>query len=80
MADNQRNKSSWNSLEARMRSEQLCMKRITNDDLVCKDCMYRFDDSQKLGNTSKCEMFEECKPHEVLLGHDCCLYDKDTSL
>lgn len=62
-----------------MRSEQLCMRRITNDDLVCKDCMYRFDDSQKLGNTSKCEMFEECKPHAVLLGHDCCLYDKDTS-
>lgn len=74
------NKDFRNSLDYRRRSEQLCMKRITNDDLVCKDCMYRFDDSQIWGNTSRCEMHEECKPNEVILGGDCWLYDKEESV
>lgn len=46
------------------------MKRVTNDDLVCKDCLFKYDDSVKLGNTSKCEVYE-AKPNEVLLGGEC---------
>ena len=57
-------------LEKRIESEQSCMKRITNDDLVCKDCIHKLDDSVKLGNTSACEVYE-LKPGKVLLGGEC---------
>lgn len=57
--------------EARIHSEQRAMKRITNDDLVCKDCLVRFDDSVKFGNTSKCETYPVTKPNHVLLGGKC---------
>lgn len=56
--------------EKRIESEQSCMKRITNDDLVCNDCIHKFDDSVKLGNTSVCEVYE-AKPAKVLLGGEC---------
>lgn len=74
------NKNFRNPLDYRRRNEQLCMKRITNDDLVCRDCLYRYDDSQILGNTSRCEMYGESKPNEIILGKDCWLYDKEDSL
>lgn len=57
-------------LKKRIESEQQCMKRVTNDDLVCKDCEFKLDDSIKLGNTSKCKIFN-IKPNKVLLGDDC---------
>lgn len=38
----------------RMESEARAFKRITNNDLVCKDCLYKLDDSKILGNTSFC--------------------------
>lgn len=56
--------------EKRIESEQSCMKRVTNDDLVCRDCTHKLDDSVKLGNTSTCEVYE-VKPGKVLLGGDC---------
>ena len=59
----------------RIVSEQQCMKRITNNDLVCKDCAFQYDDTIKLGNTSVCEKFY-VKPPEVLLGEDCIEYEK----
>ena len=60
-------------LKERIASEQQCMKRITNDDLICKDCEFVFDDSIQLGNTSKCEKYK-IKPNKVLLGGDCIEY------
>lgn len=63
-------------LEKRVVSEQQCMKRIANDDLVCKDCTFKYDDTVKLGNTSVCEKFD-VKPSEVLLGGDCIEYEKE---
>lgn len=63
-------------LKKRIVSEQQCMKRITNDDLACKDCIFKYDDAIKLGNTSICEKFD-VKPTEVLLGGDCIEYDKE---
>ena len=62
--------------EKRIESEQRCMKRITNNDLVCKDCIYKFDDSMKFGNTSVCEVYD-VKPGKVLLGGDCDRYSKE---
>lgn len=62
-------------MKKRIASEQLCMKRITNNDLVCKDCAFVFDDSVKLGNTSMCEKFT-VKPNQVLVGGDCDEYYK----
>lgn len=62
--------------EKRIESEQQCMKRITNDDLVCKDCIYKFDDSVKLGNTSVCDIYD-VKPVKVLLGGVCDEYLKE---
>lgn len=57
-------------LKKRVLSEQGCMKRITNNNLVCKGCVFAYDDSEKLGNTSVCEIYTS-KPNKVLLGGDC---------
>lgn len=65
-----------NNLKKRIVSEQQCMRRLTNDDLVCKTCTHKYDDSVKLGNTSICEMYD-VKPGEVLLGGDCDEYSKE---
>lgn len=62
-------------LKARMDSERQCMKRITNDDLVCNDCTFVYDDAVKFGNTSVCEKFA-AKPNQVLLGGDCDEYER----
>lgn len=64
------------NLKKRIASEQQCMRRLTNDDLVCKTCTHKYDDSVKLGNTSICEMYD-VKPSEVLLGGNCDEYDKE---
>lgn len=65
-----------NNLKKRIVSEQKCMKRITNDELACKTCAYKYDDTIKLGNTSTCEMYD-VKPDKVLLGGDCDKYKKE---
>ena len=57
-------------LKKRVLSEQQCAKRITNNELVCKTCIFAFDDTVKLGNTSVCGKFK-AKPNQVLLGGDC---------
>lgn len=63
-------------IEKRVASEQQCMKRVTNSDLVCKDCKFVYDDTIRLGNTSMCERFD-VKPTGVLLGDDCTEYEKE---
>ena len=65
-------------LEKRIKSEQQCMKRITNNDLVCRDCTNRFDDSEREGNTSFCAAYpRRFKPNEVINGGDCRYYLKE---
>ncbi len=65
-------------LGKRIKSEQQCMKRITNADLVCRDCMNRYDDSIREGNTSFCAAFPKAfKPDEVIKGGDCKYYVKE---
>lgn len=67
-----------NEKEKRVASEQQCMRRLTNNDLVCKTCEYVYDDSVKLGNTSKCAMYD-VKPTKVLLGGECDEYKEQES-
>lgn len=57
----------------RIKSEQQCAKRLSNEDLVCRDCQFVFDDKIKLGNTSTCGKFI-LKPNNVLLGDECIEY------
>lgn len=57
-------------LEKRIESEARAGRRISNKDLVCKHCAYKYDDSKKLGNTSRCQAFKR-KPTNILLGGNC---------
>ena len=63
--------------EDRIKSEQQAITRVSNDTLVCKDCIMRYDDAVIFGNTSKCEMYPVCKPAEILLGGKCKLFLKE---
>lgn len=54
----------------RQESEARAAVRITNEDLVCRDCIYKLDDSVILGNTSRCKRYP-WKPDKVSLGGDC---------
>ncbi len=67
------------SLEDRIESESRSVIRITNDRLVCRDCIYKLDDSVVGRNTSLCKVFIRSpgKPIGVLLGEDCQHYKKD---
>lgn len=58
------------SIKERIESEARACISITNANLVCKDCKKRFDDTERFGNTSKCEAFIS-KPNSVLKGGNC---------
>lgn len=62
-------------MEKRIKSEQT-MRRITNDDLICKNCLLRMDDTVVFGNTSRCERYS-VKPVEVLIGGGCSYFSKE---
>lgn len=64
-------------MNKRIESEQLAIVRITNNHLVCKDCLLRLNDAIIFGNTSRCENFPKCKPKKVLLGGKCNCYIKE---
>lgn len=58
-------------------SEQSAIIGIHNSTLVCKDCSHKFDDSIIFGNVSRCEVYPQHKPQEVLDGGECNEYEKD---
>lgn len=60
----------------RIESEAKAAIPIRNNNLVCKDCALKFDDSEIPGNTSKCEVYDS-KPNNVLLGENCKFYTKE---
>ena len=60
----------------RVKSEARAIVRVSNDNLVCKDCLMRYEDSVILGNTSRCEAYPACKPNQILLGGKCDQYIK----
>ena len=64
------------SFENRIKSEARATGRITNQDLICRDCVSRFDDRIRLGNTSTCKEYRD-KPNSVLLGGHCDKYKKE---
>lgn len=56
-------------------NERLKMVRITNQDLVCKDCVFVLDDTQVYGNVSRCKIFK-LKPNEIFSEDTCVAYRK----
>lgn len=63
-------KYSKKNFEARIESETGAVSRITNNDLTCRDCIYKFDDSLFVRNTCICEQYAE-KPLKVVNGGMC---------
>ena len=64
------------SMKSRIQSEAKAVSRLTNQDIVCKDCRFRYDDSIKWGNTSTCKRYS-IKPNPVILGKSCDEYEKE---
>lgn len=62
--------------EKKIKSEQQAFGRVTNKQLVCRNCIYCLDDTEKYGNTSKCELYTS-KPNSVLLGGECELKEEE---
>lgn len=62
-----------NSLDEKFNKDQMKFELVTNKDLICKDCIKKYDDTNLPCNTSKCEAFD-VKPDEVLDGGDCIEY------
>ncbi len=65
-----------NSMDEKFKKDKLAFTRITNEDLVCKDCKSKFDDSDMPCNTTKCEVYD-LKPSNVLDGGECSEYKKE---
>lgn len=65
-----------NPLDEKFKKDKLKMEPIKNKDLICKDCIKKYDDTNMPCNTSKCEAFK-IKPNEVLDGGDCIEYEAE---
>ena len=65
-----------NPMNGKFENDELKMVRITNEDLVCKGCRNKFDDTNIPANTSKCEKYD-LKPDEVLDGGKCIVFDAE---
>lgn len=69
-------KKKMNSLDEKFKNDQLKIEPVKNEDLICKDCKNRYDDSELPCNTSQCEAFD-IKPDEVFDGGDCIEYEQE---
>ena len=64
--------------EKRIEDESLGGKYYDNSDMVCKDCIFRYDTSMYISNSSRCEIFTELKPLEVIFENaECSEYIKE---
>lgn len=68
--------SKMNALDEKFKKDNLKFDQIKNENLVCKNCQFRFDDTDMPCNTSRCKMFE-VKPDEVLDGGKCIEYKQE---
>lgn len=59
-----------NTIDEKFKNDKLKFEVIKNENLVCKDCQYKYDDTEMPCNTSKCAKFP-VKPNEVIDGGDC---------
>lgn len=73
MLDNKKNKE----MEKRIESESKAIKPITLQDMVCKDCLFRYDDLLEFNLAFKCEKFPKGKPNKVCVGGKCYEYIKE---
>ena len=64
------NNKKLNPLDEKFTKDKLKFEQIKNENLVCKNCRKKYDDTNMPCNTSKCEAFD-VKPDEVLDGGDC---------
>ena len=48
-------------LDEKFQKDELAGVKVTNDDLVCKDCVQRYQDA-----VGRCEAFPNGKPNGVL--------------
>ena len=70
------NNKKLNPLVEKFKNDELKFKQIKNEDLICKNCKKRYDDTNMPCNTSKCEAFN-MKPIEVFDGGDCIEYENE---
>ncbi len=68
--------------EKRLRSEQESFTTIMNKDLQCKDCMFRWDDSENYLLTKCCDVYnvdgeEQVKPDGIYVGKPCEYYEPE---
>lgn len=59
-----------NPLDEKFKKDKLKFNQIKNENLVCRECKKKYDDTNIPGNTSKCEAYG-IKPIEVLDGGMC---------
>lgn len=57
-------------IDRKFKNEKMKCERLTNNELVCKDCMFALDDTEDASNTYECDKFLE-KPDKVLSGGEC---------
>lgn len=65
-----------NPMNGKFENDELKMVQIKNENLVCKKCRNKFDDTNIPANTSKCEKYD-LKPDEVLDGGKCTEFDAE---
>ncbi len=66
-----------NSIDEKFKKDKLRFNLITNNNLMCKDCLYRYDDKDMPCNVSSCEVYQNMKPVTVLDGGNCDEYIKE---
>ena len=58
------------SIDRKFRNEKIKCERLTNNELVCKNCLFALDDFEDASNTYECKKYLE-KPDKVLSGGEC---------
>lgn len=66
-------------MKARIGSEARACIGCTNDSMVCKDCVQRYDDSVIPANASRCEAYPNGKPLAIVFSEtkECDEYVKE---
>lgn len=62
-------------IDRKFKNEKMKCERLTNNELVCKDCMFVLDDTEDANNTYECKKFLE-KSDKVLGGGECIEYKR----
>lgn len=63
-------------IKEKWKKDELSFTRITNNDLICADCINKLDDEKIFKYTTMCKEFH-LKPKDVLKGGKCKMYKKE---